>query len=134
MSYDPPQHRRRTERRTEHPMVTTCTCTHARTRHRQQYGEPHTGPCRLCDCPKFTSPGEARDTATPNRGGRPAKGPKVQARIPPAVHREIEHLRALYAERTGRLLSESDAIAAVVKHGLASSTNVLLSEIIAAES
>lgn len=27
-----------------------CSCGHTWTRHRQQYGEPHTGPCRAPGC------------------------------------------------------------------------------------
>ena len=28
-----------------------CKCSHAKSRHRQQYGEPFTGACRDCNCP-----------------------------------------------------------------------------------
>lgn len=30
-----------------------CGCGHSRTAHKQQYGEPHTGPCSKCQCDEY---------------------------------------------------------------------------------
>lgn len=30
--------------------IVRCMCSHAKSRHRQQYGEPHTGKCSECGC------------------------------------------------------------------------------------
>ncbi|GEM_PF-4052883 len=42
----------RAEKRREARRAAAC-CVHAKTRHRQQYGEPHSGACRDCPCQKY---------------------------------------------------------------------------------
>lgn len=38
-------------------MAQMCRCGHPKTRHRGQYGEPYSGPCRNCSCGSFNKAG-----------------------------------------------------------------------------
>lgn len=51
---------------------------------------------------------------TTKRIGRPPIGPKVAVRLPDATVTEIEHIRALYAERFLADLSEAEAVRVLV--------------------
>lgn len=34
-------------------MRVDCECTHAKTRHRQEFGDPHSGSCKDCGCQRM---------------------------------------------------------------------------------